>query len=143
MTDTTATTDDRRCGPECSEMHTCAGQCVLAPLYPSLATDETLLAALDEVRAWRHRQPHAEAPRFAELDAILDRAVLGRIAKEVGEDVPSSLHEAVAAHHRIMAARRRAFGDARRVWDMAEAGAIRHIARFMPAASQPTDGAPR
>jgi hypothetical protein len=126
------TTTEPSCGPACAEAHTYADRCVLAPLYPSVRADEQLLAALENVRQWRHRQPNRAARHFAELDAILDAAALGRIRREVGEDVPASLPEAVAAHHRIMAARRRALDDLGRVWDAAESAAIRQIARFMP-----------
>ncbi|MFG2458128.1 hypothetical protein ACGFWE_13805 [Streptomyces sp. NPDC048523] len=129
---TESTTTAPSCGSACAEQHTYADRCVLAPLYPSVHTDERLLAALEDVRKWRHRQPNRGARHFAELDAILDAAALGRIRREVGEDVPASLPEAVAAHHRIMAARRRALDDLGRVWDAAEAAAIRQIARFMP-----------
>ncbi|MFI1607823.1 hypothetical protein ACH4YN_37915 [Streptomyces griseofuscus] len=129
-TDTTAPA--RTCGPECSEAHTYAGPCLLAPLYPSIELD-ALRSALEEVRTWRHRQPHVEATRYLELDAILDRAALGQITRQLDQDAPASLPEAVTAHHRIMAARRRTLEDARRVWDAAEAAAIRQIARFMPA----------
>ncbi|MFE0533806.1 hypothetical protein ACFW20_07130 [Streptomyces nigra] len=130
MTDTTV--DARTCGPECAEAHTYAGRCLLATLYPSIEL-EALRAALEEVRSWRHRQPHTEATRYLELDAILDRAALGQIKRQLDQDdAAASLPEAVAAHHRIMAARRRALADARRVWDAAEAEAIREIARFMP-----------
>ncbi|MGW7248840.1 hypothetical protein [Streptomyces decoyicus] len=101
-------------------------------------SDEALLAALASVRAWRHRQPHTDARRFAELDAILDAAAIGRIERQLGEDAPASLPEAVEAHHRVMNARRRALDDARRVWDQVEAGAIRNIARFMPNTTRPT-----
>lgn len=131
MTDTT--TDARTCGPECSEMHTCAGRCLLAPLYPSIEL-EALRATLDEVRAWRHDQLHSHTTRYFELDAILDRAALGQITQQLGEDAPTSLPEAVEAHHRIIRARRNTLADVRRVWDMAEAGAIRQISRFMPSA---------
>ncbi|OUC97831.1 hypothetical protein CA983_29965 [Streptomyces swartbergensis] len=103
----------------------------MATLYPSIELD-ALRAALEEVRTWRHRQPHTEATRYLELDAILDRAALGQIKRQLDQDAPTSLPEAVAAHHRIMAARRRALADARRIWDTAEAEAIREIARFMP-----------
>ncbi|MFM9637630.1 hypothetical protein [Streptomyces turgidiscabies] len=129
---TETTAPARTCGPECSEAHTCVGRCLLAPLYPSLEL-EALRGALDAVRAWRHQQPHTGASRYLELDAILDRAALGQIERQLDQDAPTSLPEAVAAHHRIMAARRRALEDARRVWDAAEAEAIRQIARFMPA----------
>lgn len=125
MTDTTA--DARTCGPECSEMHTCVGRCLLAPLYPTIEV-EALRTALDEVRAWRHAQLQTHTTRYFELDAILDRAALGQITRQLDEDAPTSLPEAVSAHHRIMRAR----ADARRAWDMAEAAAIRQIARFMP-----------
>lgn len=140
MTDIFTALDERKCGPECAEMHTCTGRCILAPLYPSLVSDEVLLAALDEVRAWRHRQPHHDAARFNELDAILDAAAVGRIEKQLGQDAPTSLPEAVEAHHHLMSQRRRALDDARRTWDQAEANAIRQVARFMPhSAPQPTE----
>jgi hypothetical protein len=129
---TNPTDDARTCGPECAEAHTCAGRCLLAPLYPSIEL-ETLRATLEEVRAWRHRQPRTDARRFADLDEILDRAVLGQIKRQLDLDVPTSLPEAVDAHHRVMTARRHAADDARRAWDMVEAEAIRQIARFMPA----------
>jgi hypothetical protein len=128
----TDTDDARTCGPECAEAHTCAGRCLLAPLYPSIEL-EALHATLEEVRAWRHRHAHADARRFAELDAILDRAALGQIKRQLDLDVPTSLPEAVDAHHRVMTARRNSADDARRAWDMVEAEAIRQIARFMPA----------
>lgn len=130
MTHTTAP-DERKCGRECAERHTCTGRCVLAPLSPSLAADDVLLVALDDVRAWRHRQPHADASRYAELDAILDAAAVGRIEKQLGQDAPASLPEAVEAHHRVMNERRRALADALRVWDQVEAAAIRRVARFL------------
>lgn len=137
MTDIFTALDERQCGPECAEMHSCTGRCVLAPLYPSLTSDKALLAALDSVRAWRHRQPNTNACRFAELDAILDAAAVGRIERQLGEDAPTSLPEAVEAHHRVMNARRHALDDARRIWDQVEAGAIRNIARFMPNTARP------
>ncbi|MFJ9468350.1 hypothetical protein [Streptomyces caniferus] len=141
MTDIFSALDERQCGPECAEMHSCTGRCVLAPLYPSLSGDEALLAALDSVRAWRYQQPHTDARRFAELDAILDGAAVGRIERQLGQDAPTSLPDAVEAHHRLMKARRRALNDARRIWDQAEADAIRSIARFMPRnARQPGEG---
>jgi hypothetical protein len=130
MTDTTD--DARTCGPECAEAHTCAGRCLLATLYPSIELEQ-LRATLEEVRAWRHEQPHADARRFAGLDEILDRAALGQIKRQLDLDVPTSLPEAIEAHHRVIAARRHSADDARRVWDMVEAEAIRQIARFMPA----------
>ncbi|MFI6465698.1 hypothetical protein [Streptomyces sp. NPDC050538] len=129
---TETTAPARTCGPECSEAHTCVDRCLLAPLYPSIELD-ALRAALDEVRTWRHRQPHTGAIRYVELDAILDRAALGQITRQLDQDAPTSLPEAVTVHHRIMAARRRTLEDTRRVWDAAEADAIRQIARFMPA----------
>lgn len=128
---TETTADARTCGPECAEAHTCAGRCLLAPLYPSIEL-EALRSTLEEVRAWRHRHAAADTRRFAELDAILDRAALGQIKRQLAEDAPASLPEAVEAHHRVMAARRHSADDARRAWDMAEADAIRQIARFMP-----------
>ncbi|MEV6836794.1 hypothetical protein AB0N17_20180 [Streptomyces sp. NPDC051133] len=92
-----------------------------------------LLAALDEVRAWRHRHPHFDSARFAELDAILDRAAVGRIERRLDLPEATSLPEAVNAHHAVMNLRRRILADAHRAWDLVEARAMRQIARFMPA----------
>ncbi|GAA3527616.1 hypothetical protein [Streptomyces osmaniensis] len=92
------------------------------------------LVALDEIRTWRHRQPHADAPRYAELDAILDAAALGRIERRLDLPEPTSLPEAVAAHHAVLDLRRRILADAGRAWDLVEARVIRQIARFMPGA---------
>ncbi|NGO68024.1 hypothetical protein [Streptomyces boncukensis] len=89
--------------------------------------------ALDEVRMWRHRQPHHDAPRYAELDAILDRAAVGRIEVHLAQPEPRSLPEAVAAHHALIDQRRRIIADAHRAWDLVEVRVIRSIARFMPA----------
>jgi hypothetical protein len=91
-------------------------------------------AALDEIRAWRHRHPHYDAPLFAELDAILDRAAVGRIERRLDLPEATSLPEAVNAHHEVMSLRRRILADAARAWDLVEARAMRQIARFMPAA---------
>ncbi|SDL33552.1 hypothetical protein [Streptomyces indicus] len=93
-------------------------------------------AALDEIRMWRHKQPHTDAPLFAELDAILDRAAVGRIEAHLGNPEPTSLPEAVAAHHTLIEQRHRIITDAHHAWDLAEAHAIRNIARFMPAAGR-------
>lgn len=93
-----------------------------------------LHAALDAIRMWRHRQPHTEARRFAELDAILDAAALGRIECALDLPEPTSLPEAVDAHHAVMNLRRRILADAGRAWDLVEANAMRQIARFMPGA---------
>jgi hypothetical protein len=103
---------------------------------PTAATAETapLLAALDEIRAWRHRHPHYDAPLFAELDAILDRAAVGRIERRLDLPEATSLPEAVNAHHELMMLRRRILADAARAWDLVEARAMRQIARFMPTA---------
>ncbi|MEU3124387.1 hypothetical protein ABZ696_29495 [Streptomyces albidoflavus] len=94
--------------------------------------------ALDQIRMWRHRQPHTEAPRLAELDAILDRAAVGRIEAHLGVDLrePTSLPEAVAAHHALIEQRHRIITDVHHAWDLAEANAIRAIARIMPAAGR-------
>lgn len=104
-------------------------------------TDRTaghLIAALDEVRAWRHRHPHSDARPFAELDAILDRAATGRIERRLDLPEATSLPEAVNAHHEVMRLRRSILTDAARAWDLVEARAMRQIARFMPG----TDAAP-
>lgn len=95
-------------------------------------------AALDEIRMWRHKQPHTDAPQFAELDAILDRAAVGRIEAHLGVDrrEPTSLPEAVAAHHALIEQRHRIITDAHHAWNHAEARAIRAIDRFMPAAGR-------
>ncbi|WP_330349732.1 hypothetical protein [Streptomyces sp. NBC_00582] len=92
-----------------------------------------LLAALDEVRTWRHRHPHFDAGPFTELDAILDRAAAGRIERRLDLPEATSLPEAVNAHHEVMMLRRRILADAGRAWDLVEARAMRQIARFMPA----------
>jgi hypothetical protein len=97
-------------------------------------TTAHLVAALDEVRAWRHRQPHSDAPRFAELDAILDRAAVGRIERRLDLPEATSLPEAVNAYHDVMRLRRSILADAARAWDLVEARAMRQISRFMPAA---------
>lgn len=107
---------------------------------PTTTDADHLVAALDAVREWRHRQPHHDATRYAELDAILDRAAIGEIETRVAEDEPESLRKAVEAHHELIRTRRRAFADARRAWDQVEADAIRHIARFLPPAGR--DAAP-
>ncbi|WP_432160750.1 hypothetical protein [Streptomyces sp. NRRL F-5630] len=90
-------------------------------------------AALDEIRLWRHKQPHTDAPLFAELDAILDRAAVGRIEAHLGYPEPTSLPEAVAVHHTLIEQRHRIITDSHHAWDLAEAHAIRAIARFLPA----------
>jgi len=99
--------------------------------------------ALDQIRMWRHKQPHTDAPRLAELDAILDRAAVGRIEAHLGVDLrePTSLPEAVAAHHALIEQRHRIITDAHHAWDLAEANAIRAIARFMPATGGRNGGA--
>lgn len=107
-------------------------------LHRHRARADELAAGLDAVRAWRHRQPHQDAPRYVELDAILDAATVGEIEAQLAEPEPTSLPEAVKAHHRVMNERRRALDDARRSWDRAEANAIRQIARFMP--NEPVEG---
>ncbi|MCX4969377.1 hypothetical protein OHA98_41870 [Streptomyces sp. NBC_00654] len=93
-----------------------------------------LTAALDEIRAWRHQHPHFDAPQFAGLDAILDRAAVGRIERRLDLPEATSLPEAVNAHHEVMSLRRRILADAARAWDLVEARAMRQIARFMPPA---------
>lgn len=129
----THTTDDAgACGPECADMHTCAGRCVLAPLYPSLELD-ALRAAFDEVREWRRAQLQTHTTRYFELDAILDRVALGQIKRRLDQDdAPTSLPDAVEAHHRLIRARRTALADTEHTWNLAEAEAIRQITRFMP-----------
>ncbi|AQW55263.1 hypothetical protein ACIQPP_05435 [Streptomyces violaceusniger] len=97
---------------------------------------EALTVALDSVRAWRHRQPLTAATRYDELDAVLDAAAAGQIEAQLAAPEPTSLPEAVEAHHRVMSARRRALADARRIWDQIEATAIRNVARFMPVRSE-------
>lgn len=99
---------------------------------PAAPEAAPLRAALDEVRAWRHRHPQFDAPRFAELDAILDRAAVGRIERSLNVPEATSLPEAVNAHHDVMSLRRRLMADADRAWDLVEARAMRQIARFMP-----------
>lgn len=103
---------------------------------PTKTDADHLIAALDAVREWRHRQPHHDASRCAELDAILDDAAVGEIEARIAQDAPASLPEAVEAHHCLIRTRRRAFEDARRAWDEVEAGAIRRIAAFMPPAGR-------
>ncbi|MGA5489588.1 hypothetical protein ACPCK1_17750 [Streptomyces pseudogriseolus] len=90
------------------------------------------VAALDQIRTWRHLQPHTDAPRYAELDAILDAAAVARIERRLDLPEATSLPEAVNAHHAVLDLRRRVLDDARRAWDLVEARAIRQIARFMP-----------
>ncbi|MFD9282769.1 hypothetical protein ACFWD7_36845 [Streptomyces mirabilis] len=98
-----------------------------------------LIAALDEVRAWRHRHPHFDARQFAELDAILDRAAVGRIERRLDLPEATSLPEAVNAHHDVMRLRRSILADAARAWDLVEARAMRQIARFMPSTEHAAD----
>ncbi|EPH40877.1 hypothetical protein ABT390_36715 [Streptomyces aurantiacus] len=93
---------------------------------------DPLRVALDEIRAWRHRQSHTDAPRYAELDTILDAAAVGRIEHHLGRSEPTSLPEAVQGYRAVMDARRRILSDAVRAWDLVEAEAMRDIARFMP-----------
>ncbi|MGW7197524.1 hypothetical protein [Streptomyces chryseus] len=105
-----------------------------AAATPTAADPATapLHAALDAIRMWRHRQPHTDARRFAELDAILDAAALGRIESSLDLSEPTSLPEAVEAHQAVMNLRRRTLADAGRAWDLVEANAMRQISRFMP-----------
>lgn len=98
-----------------------------------------LVDALEAVREWRHRQPHHDAARYAELDAILDAAAIGEIEARVAGDEPASLHEAVEAHHALIHTRRRAFEDARRAWDQVEHDAMRRIAQFLPPAGRESE----
>lgn len=100
------------------------------PAAPAATNPDT--AALHAIRMWRHRQPHTDAWRYAELDAILDAAALGRIERAADRPEPASLPEAVAAHHAVMRLRRRILADSERAWDVVEAEALRAIARFMP-----------
>lgn len=110
-----------------------------APTAAPTTEAERLLAALDEVRSWRHRHPHYDAPMFAGLDAILDRAAVGRIERRLDLPEATSLPEAVNAHHEVMMLRRRILADAARAWDLVEARAMRQIARFMPSADADTE----
>lgn len=98
------------------------------------AATDPLHSALDEIRAWRHRHPHYDARLFAELDAILDRAAVGRIERRLDLPEATSLPEAVNAHHAVMRLRRSILADAARAWDLVEARAMRQISRFMPSA---------
>ncbi|WP_125262341.1 hypothetical protein [Streptomyces alboflavus] len=101
---------------------------------PAEAADDPLRTALDLVRAWRHRQPHTDAPRYLELDAILDAAALDRIEQHLAWPEPTSLPEAVTAYRGVLDARRRILADVTHAWDLVEAAAVRNIARFMPRA---------
>ncbi|MFI7010006.1 hypothetical protein [Streptomyces sp. NPDC050145] len=111
---------------------------ITTPEQTDARVEAVCRAALDEIRMWRHKQPHNAAPQFAELDKILDRAAVGRIEAHLGVDLrePRSLPEAVAAHHALIEQRHRIITDAHHAWDLAEANAIRAIDRFLPAASR-------
>ncbi|WP_199807507.1 hypothetical protein [Streptomyces sp. NRRL F-5650] len=89
-------------------------------------------AALDEIRRWRHQHHRSDAPLFTELDAILDRAAVGRIERRLDLPEATSLPEAVSAYQDVMRLRRQILADAARAWDLVEARAMRQIARFLP-----------
>lgn len=96
---------------------------------------ERLRTTLDLVREWRHKHGEDD-PQFAELDEILAAEAVERIRQHLVAPEPTSLPEAVQAHHRILRERRRAFNHAGHAWDEVEARMIRQIARFMPPAGQ-------
>lgn len=87
-----------------------------------------LAALVEDIRAWRHRQPHAAAVDLAPLDAILDAAALGDDAPLLRLQQPANAAEACDAHRAVMDARARAFEAHRLVWDQIEAASIRAIA---------------
>lgn len=93
---------------------------------------DRLAAALADIRAWRHLQPHTSGPEFGPLDAILDAVTVDEAAALPVIAEPTSLPEAVTAHREVMNARRRSLAAARLVWDQIEAAAIRGIDRHMP-----------
>lgn len=90
-----------------------------------------LADALNNIRAWRHLQPHGAAD-FAPLDAILDALALDESVPLLQIEQPASLQEAVAAYRTVMGARREAGAAARLVWDQIEAAAIREMDRHTP-----------
>lgn len=93
---------------------------------------DRLAAALGDIRAWRHLQPHTAGPELAALDAILDAVTVDEAAALPVIAEPTSLPEAVAAHREVMDARRRSLAAARLLWDQIEHAAIRQLDRFMP-----------
>ncbi|MFB7594317.1 hypothetical protein [Streptomyces sp. NPDC056160] len=101
------------------------------PTTAAPAVDQ-LIAALDEIRSWRHRHPNFDARQIGELDAILDRAAVGRIERRLDLPEATSLPEAVNAYHAVMRLRRSILADAARAWDLVEARAMRQISQFMP-----------
>ncbi|MFD5838200.1 hypothetical protein ACFWHV_32325 [Streptomyces collinus] len=96
-----------------------------AALWAQHDRANTLAAALDAVRAWRHAQPNGGA-EFAPLDAILDAAALGDDAPVLRLQATTT-QEAVAGLRAVMQARARALDAARLVWDQVEAAQLRTI----------------
>lgn len=90
---------------------------------------DRLAAVLDDIRAWRHLQPHTAGPEFGPLDAILDAVSVDEAAALPVIAEPTSLQEAVTAYREVMNARRRHLAASRLVWDQIEAAAIRQIDR--------------
>ncbi|MFI1467621.1 hypothetical protein [Streptomyces wuyuanensis] len=98
-----------------------------AALWAEHDRANALAALFEDIRAWRHLQPHGDAADFAPLDAILDAVALGGDAPLLHLQ-PADAAEACDVHRQLMEARARAFEAHRLVWDQIEAASIRAIA---------------
>ena len=99
-----------------------------AALWAQHDRANALAALFEDIRAWRHLQPHGDATDFAPLDAILDTVALGDDAPLLRLQQPANADEACTAHRAVMDARARAFEAHRLTWDQIEAASIRAIA---------------
>jgi len=121
-------------GWSCTEVGDFCPACRAAALAPTSAEQRAHRAesVLDEVRAWRHRQPQHAAPRFAELDQILDQHAVTLIEHQMGAHVPASWDEAVEAHKQLLQERRKTFDHLNLLWDQVEARLLQAIAQHAP-----------